>query len=81
MHDSGSRKAENRVGNIYILNMKNNRLSLEAFKAKANKTSETEILNKIQGGAYPECHTEDDQRRKAIIQHNNKILHQQYGNN
>jgi hypothetical protein len=61
--------------------MKSNRLSLDAFKAKANKIEESDILNKIQGGAYPECHTEDDQRRKAIIKHNNKILNQPYGEN
>lgn len=61
--------------------MKNKRLSLADFKAKANQTEEKDILNKIQGGAYPECHTEDDQRRKAIIKHNNKILHQKYGEN
>lgn len=61
--------------------MRNKRLSLADFKAKANRTSEKEILNKIQGGAWPECHTEADQRRKAIIKHNNKILHQQYGQN
>lgn len=60
--------------------MKNKRLSLADFKAKANQTEEKDILSKIQGGTYPECHTEGDQRRKAIIKHNNKILNQDYGN-
>jgi hypothetical protein len=57
------------------------RLSLDAFKAKANNIKESDLLEKIQGGNadWPECHTEADQRRKAIIKHNNKLLKQEYG--
>ena len=36
--------------------MKKNRLSLENFKAKAEKVESTAVLAKIQGGENDECH-------------------------
>ena len=37
--------------------MSNKRLSLDAFKAKANQTEASDILDKIQGGtAESDCH-------------------------
>ncbi|WP_157766137.1 hypothetical protein [Aquimarina aggregata] len=36
--------------------MKNGRLSLDAFKAKADKIETNEILEKVQGGEWGDCH-------------------------
>jgi hypothetical protein len=36
--------------------MSNKRLSLEAFKAKAENVSTNEVLEKIQGGDWSDCH-------------------------
>jgi hypothetical protein len=36
--------------------MKNTKLSLADFKAKADSTNEKELLNNIQGGRWKDCH-------------------------
>ena len=36
--------------------MSNTRLSLEAFKAKAENVSASEVLEKVQGGNWSDCH-------------------------
>ncbi len=37
--------------------METKKLSLAAFKAKAEKVTTNEVLDKVQGGAMMECHT------------------------
>lgn len=36
--------------------METKRMSLADFKAKANKTNESDLLNSIQGGKWKDCH-------------------------
>ncbi len=36
--------------------MSNKRLSLEAFKAKAENVKTDEVLEKVQGGSWSDCH-------------------------
>lgn len=36
--------------------MKNERLSLDAFKAKAENVNTNEVLEKVQGGGWSDCH-------------------------
>ena len=36
--------------------MNNNRLSLDAFKEKANQIETSEVLEKVQGGNLMDCH-------------------------
>jgi len=48
--------------------MSNTRLSLEAFKAKAENVNTNEVLEKIQGGASIECHGASTQLGKTIAE-------------
>lgn len=46
--------------------MKNSRMSLDAFKAKAELANETIALDAIQGGNLFDCHGNSGQFGKAI---------------
>ena len=39
--------------------MQNGRLSLDAFKAKADNVNTNEVLEKVQGGDWADCHNCD----------------------
>ncbi|WP_421803522.1 hypothetical protein [Flagellimonas sp.] len=47
--------------------MTNARLSLEAFKAKAENVSTKEVLEKVQGGSASECHGVSTQLGKVVV--------------
>ncbi|MDC9722983.1 MAG: hypothetical protein PSN34_09465 [Urechidicola sp.] len=47
--------------------MKNSKLSLADFKAKANQTETSEVLEKVQGGGLTDCHGESGRIGKLLI--------------
>lgn len=47
--------------------METKRLSLDAFKTKANNVETGKVLEKVQGGSWSDCHGYWGQMRKIIV--------------